>query len=488
MIFVLVSFLFVFGCQTENTTTPTTIPASTTQTSTIMDTTIVTPVATSATQTIDYRAFEQPYGYAALGITDRSDAQTGYYQVETVLELLDAMLASDAQVIEINSDLDLGSVSVLTEVLLAGKTLDDYRSVYRPASRQALLHPILKETGVGVVRIIGKDGLTIFSPNGSKIKHATINIDDSNDIVIRNLHLTELWEWDEIDNLSYKRNDWDYILIEKSQNIWLDHLKFDQAYDGIIDVKENSANITLSWSELVFEVNDFIRVQIAYLEANREENPYYDSLRTAGIEVADIELLASFQKKGFNFGNTTDGEGFESITVTFHHLKVENLQDRFPRIRKGDVHLYAVSLDNHDLFAFSIRVNDPLISLVNQGIVTTEQGSVLMENSRFAYVQIPIKNHQDSNPDISYTGKYKVIDSELVTVSRTYFGSSEGNLVYWNHIGSPTKLEFSLRNHESIPYLYQLEDIYYLEETFASSSPGCQILEGFDWTFVYNDE
>ncbi|MDD4184908.1 MAG: hypothetical protein PHI01_05805, partial [Candidatus Izemoplasmatales bacterium] len=396
------------GCNAEITMTTTeTLSAATTASATILTLpeTTSTTTATPSLPVVTNPLFEEPFGFASLGVEDRSGIEQGYYVVETAIQFLDALMAEDVAVIEIAADLDLGSKRVESEIIESGKSLNDYRSVYRPHYRQPLLHPVLKETGVGVVRIVLKDGLTIFSKTGHKLMHATINIDGSNDIVIRNLHLTELWEWDEVNSLQYKLNDWDYLLIEKSQNIWLDHLKFDQAYDGIMDIKEESANITLSWSELVFEINDFITAQIDYLEANRLENPYYDSLRTAGIEIADLELLASFQKKGFNFGNTTDGEGFEPITITFHHLRVENLQDRFPRIRKGDVHLYSVSLDNHDLYSFQIRISHPSIGLVNQGIVTTEQGAVLMENSRFAYVQTPIKNHQDDNPDVSYTGK-----------------------------------------------------------------------------------
>ena len=481
------------GCTSITTTAPTeTTTAATMTTATVLtlpETTTREQVTTEIpTTTRNYPQFNQPFGFASLGVGDRSGIIEGCYVVSTALQLLDALMAEDVAVIEIDTDLDLGSLAVETELLQAGKTLFEYRSVYRPHGNQALLHPVLKASGVGVLRIIQKDGLTIYSKSGHQIKHASINIDGSNDIVIRNLYLSELWEWDELDSLQYKRNDWDYILIEKSQNIWLDHLKFAQAYDGIMDIKEDSANITLSWSELVFKPDAFIEAQIDYLEANRAENTYYDSLREEGISQADIEILASFQKKGFNFGNTTDGEGYESITVTFHHLRVENLQDRFPRIRKGDVHLYSVSLDNQDLYSFQLRVNSSLVSLVNQGIVTTEQGAVLMENSRFSYVQTPIKNHQDSNPDTSYTGKYKVIDSELVTVSRTYFGSSEGGIVYWIHTGSATKLDFAFRNHETIPYQYQLEDIYYLDETFGLFPPAPQQLEGFDWTYIATDE
>src|SRR5690606_25129600 len=125
---------------------------------------------------------------------------------------------------------------------------------------------------------------------------------------------------------------------------------FDNVYDGIIDVKEYSENLTLSWSKLNFVPNDFVNLQIDHLEENMNDRPYYKSLRDEGISVEDLKVFASFQKKGFNLGNTTDGTGFESITMTFHHLEVYNLMDRMPRLRKGDVHLYHIIVDNKMLY------------------------------------------------------------------------------------------------------------------------------------------
>ena len=200
----------------------------------------------------------------------------------------------------------------------------------------------MKESGIGLVRIVQKNNLMIFSKNAAEIKHANFSIDDSENIIIRNLVFTELWEWDEKDNGQYKHHDWDYFTIEKSNGIWFDHLSFDQAYDGIIDVKEESSNLTISFSKFNFVPSDFITEQVNYLENNREENPYYNSLRN-NLSKEEIEKWASYQKKGFNLGNTTDGEGYESISFTFQHLEVFNLQDVCQDL-KGDAHLYHIIL------------------------------------------------------------------------------------------------------------------------------------------------
>ena len=54
----------------------------------------------------------------------------------------------------------------------------------------------MEKSGVTQINIGNIDGLTIFSPNGNAIKHTELKI-TGNDIVIRNLHFKEMWQWDD---------------------------------------------------------------------------------------------------------------------------------------------------------------------------------------------------------------------------------------------------------------------------------------------------
>jgi pectate lyase len=433
---------------------------------------------------LDLSLFENSFGFSSLIVTNRSNIDQGYYEVENEVEFLNALMDQDTKIIEIKNDLNLGSIEVRNMLEDQQLNLEDYRPVYRAHSRQPLLHPILKETGVGLVRIVLRDNLTIFSKNGSTIRHTSFLIDGSTNIVIRNLEFADLWEWDEFGQGGYNRNDWDYFTVEKSNGIWFDHLTFNQAYDGIIDAKEHSENMTLSWSKLNFMPNDFIKAQIEYLEENIEDNPYYKSLREQGITAEDLVIYSSFQKKGFNLGNTTDGEGFETITMTFHHLEVLNLMDRMPRLRKGDVHIYHIIVDNQDVLNLRSKYSNTSLGFVNQGLVPTEQGAIFMEHSIFKYITTPIKNHQDSNPDSKYTGSYLVRNSELVLSHRTYFGSSTDFNSLWVHTNSEPAIGFQLRNYEEIPYQYTLNDVYFLPETFSIYPTGHQVINDFDWLYI----
>jgi pectate lyase len=423
--------------------------------------------------------YQNPFGFASLTVTDRKDEVVR--EVGDEVAFLDALLSAEVKVIKITADLDMGDLYVSGLLSLQGRSLTDYRQVYRSHHHRPKLHPLLQESGIGMLRIVQRDGLLIYSESGHTLKHLCIIIDASRNIVFRNLRLSELWEWDEIDAGAYKTNDWDYFTIEKSEGIWFDHLSFDQAYDGIIDVKEGCSNLTLSFSRLEFVPNAFIQAQINYLEAHREDNHYYRSLREKGLSEEDLLKWASYQKKGFNLGNTTDGEGYEEITFTFHHLEISNLQDRLPRIRKGDAHLYQIILDNTGIDELSAVLNAHQLSIVNQGIVTTEGGAVLMENSIFRNVAVPLKSHQDSNSDSRYTGKYQILNSELIRNNQSHFGSSGDGRSLWYPSNPHPALPFAFRNYETLPYAYELLDVYYLPAFFEENPTGAGTLSGINW-------
>lgn len=466
--------------QTTSGTFTTSGTTATTGTPVTTSSTTDSAVSTETTLSLSYPEFARPYGFAELGITDRSALGDGIVSVSEEVSFLDALASPGIRVIEITADLDLGYLEVAADFLALGRNVSEVSSVYRKHSHEPLLHPTLLSTGVGRVLLTGFDGLMIYSRNGSTIRHCSFQISGSQDIVFRNLAFDELWEWDESTSGAYDVNDWDWFTLENSSGIWLDHLTLNRCYDGLMDVKAGVSDVTLSWSGLVFEPTDFIRTQMEWLEANAEANPYYQSFRGQGVSAEAMVTYASCQKKGFNLGNTTDGSGFEGITVTFHHLYVKNLCDRFPRLRKGDVHVYECILDNGGIYQYN--VSNPGPDLTNQGIVTTEQGAVLMENCIFRYVANPIKNNQVDSTDSYWSGKYRVTDSELVTASRDYFGSSEDAMTLWIHSNATAeKLPFAFRNYAELPYEYALEDIYFLEETFGDLPPGTLAGWEIDW-------
>ena len=103
---------------------------------------------------------------------------------------------------EITKDLDLG-YKYLTEVLTKDvlRKYNFVREYKRPSNELTnvnggFTNPLMEKSGVTQINIGNIDGLTIFSPNGNAIKHTELKI-TGNDIVIRNLHFKEMWQWDD---------------------------------------------------------------------------------------------------------------------------------------------------------------------------------------------------------------------------------------------------------------------------------------------------
>ena len=117
---------------------------------------------------------------------------TNYYDVEKwhitdEKEFLDAI--RDAQsgkvkVMEITKDMDLG-YKYLTE-LLTSSVLKNYTFVreYKKPSNDltnvngGFTNPLMEKSGVTTITVGNIDGLTIFSPNASSIKHTELKITD----------------------------------------------------------------------------------------------------------------------------------------------------------------------------------------------------------------------------------------------------------------------------------------------------------------------
>ncbi len=422
----------------------------------------------------DLNAYRSDYGFASLVISNRASMKDQVVEVSTPLEFLDAMSNKNNKIIKITKDLNMGYEHVVRELKAAGKTDEEINSIYTNGSFYRMnanvpqLHPILIEEGVGQLIIQDRnDGFMLYSEYGAKISHMTTIIKNSKDVVIRNLYLTGIWEWDDDMAANYDDQDWDYFTIETTNGVWLDHLKFDQSYDGLVDVKGGTSNFTLSYLDLDFQVNDFIRAQMEHLEENYMNNPNISAATSRYVKLReflsfeDILEYTSMQKKGFNFGNTTMGMGFDTITATFHHSRFINLADRLPRLRQGDVHVYNVLQDNTTLESVRALINGTGMTLPNQGMVPTEEGAIYYENNKLINVAEPIKTHQDSNRDPRYTGRYKVDNSIMISGIDYYLGGSyeaEGDDPFtpWKQSNTNMpRIPFFFRNYQDIPYQYK---------------------------------
>ncbi len=414
-----------------------------------------------------------------------AETDPAYVKVTTPLELANALIAAAktagaVKVIEIMNDLNLGWNEVGATV--QGLASNPFRSHATPK-----LHPVLINTGVSLVDIKPKSGLTIFSANGATIRHATFNIKAASNLIVRNLRFDEMWEWDEASKGDYDSNDWDFITLSNggaATNIWIDHCTFTKAYDGIVDMKAGTQYVTLSWCKYVGDdgatnANSFVRQQLAALEANRSSYAFYNFLRTNGFSVEDIATIIQGHDKGHLMGSNSLDSQNATLTATFHHQWFANLWDRcVPRLRAGNVHNYNIYVDDTAVLAAkrlrdsrAAALTSALLNTLNNtysfnppinGSISTEGGALLLEKSTYIDCLWPLRNNQTDPSNAVYTGKIMALDSRYV------FHNADGSIV--NVRGNSTDagnpmgpfqaaiIPFSWNGYTSVPYSYTPDD------------------------------
>jgi pectate lyase len=160
---------------------------------------------------------------------------------------------------------------------------------------------------VGVVRV--RPNTTIYSAgNGATISRGTIEIHGASNIIIRNLKFRDLWEFDPTGK--YDRFGWDSIRIVNSgathsHHVWVDHCDFGKAYDGQCDITHGSDCITVSWCHF----------------AGDERGPHKKSMLIGHSSSANAAAV----DRGH-------------LNVTLAHNWWENIDDRTPRVRFGNIH------------------------------------------------------------------------------------------------------------------------------------------------------
>jgi pectate lyase len=138
---------------------------------------------------------------------------------------------------------------------------------------------------------------TVFSKNGSTLSHGILRVNGTRNVIIRNLKFRDLWEYDPTGG--YKYYDWDYVKIEGGHHVWVDHCDFQTAYDGMIDTKNAGDFVTVSWN-----------------------------------------VFRDHKKCHLTGANDTDYGDRTHLNMTFHHNYYTNVDERIPRMRFGNAHVF----------------------------------------------------------------------------------------------------------------------------------------------------
>ena len=208
--------------------------------------------------------------------------------------------------------------------------------------------------------ILVNSNKTVYSNHGATIRRGMLRIGKGaigkHNIIIRNLKFRDLWVLDPTGQ--YDQYGWDYISIEAgSHHIWVDHCDFEQVYDGMVDIKGASDFVTVSWN--VFRN----------------------------------------QKKGNLVGNSDNFTADRGhLNVTFHHNWYDSVEERMPRMRFGNAHVYNLYCNN----------------LGGRGIQSTTEAATLVENVYFHHPRSSSRPTVEENG--GPTGIVKVVNSTIVNL------------------------------------------------------------------------
>lgn len=414
------------------------------------------------------------FSYGNMGGGAINETSTKYVKVSNETELAAALKKkSEIKVIEIINDIALG----WNEIESSAKVAPITKNI------EPLTHPILKKSGVSKITVEGFDGLTIYSKNGAKLTHAGFVFKNCKNLVIRNIEFDELWEWDENTKGNYDRNDWDYLGFEGCSKVWIDHCTFNKAYDGIVDSKKGTNGLTISWSKFLpgDKNSDFYKTMFDEMENNKSNYPMYEYLRNLGLSKEKIMDVAAPHKKTHLVGATEFAADNKDLKITLHHNYYKDSQDRMPRLRGGNAHIYNIVMDSRDAAKAKTLITSDMnkkikeagyhFGITSNGALSTEGGSLLMEKCQILGVASPLRNNQKSAARGEYTGKIVAYDTIYEYNNTSFRGNSTDKDSPLS--AEPAKLiEFAWNGMNSLPYAYKMDEPETLLSTLTSKEVG----------------
>jgi pectate lyase len=169
--------------------------------------------------------------------------------------------------------------------------------------------------------LIGLDGARLF--NGG------LEMNRRQNIIVRNITFAD-------------GTDDTFKINQNTHHIWVDHCDFTRAADGLFDITRQSSYITISW------------------------NKFYEHSKTMLIGHSD---------------SASDDTGYLKTTV--HHNWFNGTEQRHPRVRFGEVHVF----------------NNYFLSNGLYGVASTMEADVVVEGNFFEGVEFPIYvGYDESGP------------------------------------------------------------------------------------------
>jgi pectate lyase len=224
-----------------------------------------------------------------------------------------------------------------------GTTIDVSSASALSSAASSSTRQIIRLTAsVSVSSLVIGSNKTILGVGPNIVISGGIEINNQNNVILQNFRLN---------GASSGVSAGDGIRITNSHHVWIDHLEVYDALDGNLDITDRSNFITVSWTKFRYSTNS-------------GDHRYSNLIGAGDNETGDEALL----------------------NVTWHHnWWAQNVHERMPRVRFGDVHVF----NNY----YSSSGN-------NYCIRAGFHSNVLIENNHFQGVGKPHEIGEDSGTAI----------------------------------------------------------------------------------------
>ncbi|GAA0529728.1 pectate lyase [Paractinoplanes ferrugineus] len=270
-------------------------------------------------------------GWAAAGPgTTGGSAAAAVSVVHDRDELVAAVAGDAAKIVYVSGRIDMMAGQSCSALADPGYDLPGFLAAYDPAVWGRAAKPSgaledarvrsAKRQGDQIKAIVGSN-TTIIGINGGRLSHGSLVLTNVSNVIVRNLELTDAADcfpaWDPTDGSTGNWNSlYDLVSLSGATNVWIDHNTFSdgnnhdedqplhfgrpyQVHDGASDIIKGSDLVTVSY------------------------NDYYDHDKTM--------LIGSTDTPGVDVGK---------LRVTVHHNRFNNVFQRAPRVRFGQVDVY----------------------------------------------------------------------------------------------------------------------------------------------------
>ncbi|MEV7573644.1 pectate lyase [Pseudarthrobacter sp. NPDC089323] len=250
------------------------------------------------------------------------------HEVSTRDELAAAVAGNKPKIVYVKADINANTASDGTPITCQdyaanGYSLDAYLAAFDPShwngKASGPLEDARKASSANQQKQIRMDvgaNTTIIGLGNVQLTGFTVNIDQVDNVIVRNLRISDAYDCFPGWNGETWKTEWDNLVVSGSTHVWLDHLTLDDGatadaeqpryfgepflrHDGLLDVVRQADLVTVSWSRMVGH---------------------------------DKSLL---------WGNGDGATGDRGkLRVTLHHNELVDLEQRAPRVRFGQAHVY----------------------------------------------------------------------------------------------------------------------------------------------------